>query len=264
MPVADGGLGVGDAEVSHSGGAAGLQQRIGRLFTRHGPFRSQSSANPARPPLQAVGTRGQVADQFLTAAGTPPSPTPPASGIIVSAAEVSGKGGVFFSEPGGDPMRLTAVGNRLSILGGGALVAVATGRFRIARPTLSVRSQDDFELHFFSDDLFELRSMEGKLTRYRRAVPYVPTSMELYALAGRYQSDEVGSVFQVVPAKNGLVMRFELAPEKALPLAPVERDAFQVSQVTVRFLRDRAGKVTGFDYTNPLIRNLRYARISDQ
>ena len=76
-------------------------------------------------------------------------------------------------------------------------------------------SQDEFELHFLSQDQFELKSMEGKTTRYRRAQPYSPTAADLQAFAGRYESDEIGSVFQIVPGKDGLVMRFDLSPDKA-------------------------------------------------
>ena len=53
-------------------------------------------------------------------------------------------------------------------------------------------SGDEFELHFLSADEFELTSMEGETTRYRRGQPYVPTAEELKAFAGEYTNDQTG------------------------------------------------------------------------
>jgi hypothetical protein len=68
----------------------------------------------------------------------------------------------------------------------------------------------------------------------------------------------------MVPGKEGLVMRLELSPDKALEFRPVERDAFQAGRMTVRFHRDQAGKVVAFDYSNPVVRNIRFTRLSDR
>jgi hypothetical protein len=125
-------------------------------------------------------------------------------------------------------------------------------------------SQDEFELSFLSADQFELKSMEGETTRYRRPAPYVATADELQAYEGRYESGEIGSIFQVVPGKNNLVMRLEISPKIALELSPVERDTFQFGgRMIVRFHRDKSGKVVGFDFSNPLARNIRYTRMGN-
>jgi hypothetical protein len=69
----------------------------------------------------------------------------------------------------------------------------------------------------------------------------------------------------MVPGKNGLVMRFEISPNIALELSPVERDSFEFSgRMTVRFQRDRAGKVVAFDYSHPAARNIRFTRLGDR
>ena len=34
--------------------------------------------------------------------------------------------------------------------------------------------------------------------------------------------------------------------------------------MTVRFRRDETGKVVAFDYSNPLLRNVRFTRLSDR
>lgn len=126
-------------------------------------------------------------------------------------------------------------------------------------------SQDEFELRFLSPDQFDLKSMEGKTTRYRRPAPYAPTVDELQAYAGRYESDEIGSIFRIVPGKNNLAMRSEISPDIALELSPVERDTFQFGgRMTVRFHRDKSGKIVAFDYSNLLARNIRFTRMGDR
>jgi CubicO group peptidase (beta-lactamase class C family) len=250
--------------VSHSGGAAGYSSWLGRL-----PAHGLSIAVLCNSDVtSASALAGRVGDQFLNAAGAGTAearaPTQVTEGTGVTGVDLSSKAGLFFGERTGEPLRLIVNNGRLSIAGGTPLVPVNTDRFRNPRGDLFFRSQDEFELHFLSQDQFELKSMEGQTTRYRRAQPYSPTPADLQAFAGRYESDEIGSVFQVVPGKDGLVMRFDLSPDKALEFRPVDRDAFQVSRVTVRFHRDPTGKVVAFDYSNPLLRNVRFTRLSDR
>jgi hypothetical protein len=45
---------------------------------------------------------------------------------------------------------------------------------------------------------------------------------------------------------------------------PVDRDTFMLSMMTVRFLRDKDGKVVGYDYSNPVVRNIKFTRLSDR
>jgi hypothetical protein len=126
------------------------------------------------------------------------------------------------------------------------------------------RSQDDFELTFTDADHIAIKSMEGQVTRYRRAQPWTPTAADLQALDGRYESTELGSVFEIVPATKALTMRFEKAPDKALELTPVERDTYMLRMMIVRFRRDANGRVTGFDYGNPVVRSIAFTRLGDR
>lgn len=68
----------------------------------------------------------------------------------------------------------------------------------------------------------------------------------------------------MVPGKDGLVMRFDRSPDKALEFKPVDRDTFQRGMMMVRFRRDETGKVVTFDYSNPMLRNIRFTRLSDR
>ena len=98
----------------------------------------------------------------------------------------------------------------------------------------------------------------------RRARPFAPSADELEAFAGRYESDEIGAAFRIEPKGDGLVMRLEHSPAKSLDFRPVDRDTFQWRRMTVRFHRDENGKVVGFHYSNPLLRNIKFTRPSDR
>jgi hypothetical protein len=122
-------------------------------------------------------------------------------------------------------------------------------------------SQDEFQLHFLSVDEFELRSMEGKATRYRRAEPYAATPTELEAFAGRYESTEIGSVFQIAAEEGALEVRLEHSPDRSLQFRPIYHDVFQRRMMTMRFRRDEAGKVVAFAYSNPMVRDINFTRL---
>jgi CubicO group peptidase (beta-lactamase class C family) len=241
--------------VSHSGGGGGYS-----VWSGFSPNHGLSVALLCN--TDAMGTTQlahRVADLFL------PPPTAPDPGpVAIQGVDVTGRAGLYFAERTGEPLRLTVNRGRLSIGGGPVLVPVSADRFRPQRADLYFRSQDEFELTFRSNDEIELKSMEGQVTRYRRAQPYAPTADDLKAFTGRYESDEVGSVFQMVPGKDGLVMRLELSPDHALPLNPAARDTFQQPPITVRFQRDNAGKVVSFDYNHPLARNMRFTRLGER
>jgi hypothetical protein len=201
----------------------------------------------------------RVADLFLP----PPTGRDPGP-VAVRGVEVAGRAGLFFSERTAEPLRLLVNRGRLTVDGGPVLVPVSAERFRPQRASLYFRSQDEFELTFRSNDEFELKSMEGQVTRYRRPAPYTPAADDLRAFAGRYESEEIGSIYRIVNGKNGLVMRFEISPSIALELSPVERDAFEFGgRMTVRFRRDKSGRVVSFDFNHPDARNIRFTRLAD-
>ena len=72
------------------------------------------------------------------------------------------------------------------------------------------------------------------------------------------------TVFKVTAGQGSLAFQREGSGGKGSELKPAYRDTFQIGPVTVRFVRDGAGKVLAFDYSNPVVRNLRFARMSDR
>jgi hypothetical protein len=143
-------------------------------------------------------------------------------------------------------------------------VPVAADRFRPARASLSFRSQDDFQLTFRSNDEIAITSMEGQVTRYARAQPWSPTAEDVRAFDGRYRSEELGTVLEVLAGPRGLLVRFERSPARTVEALPVARDVYMQGAVTVRFTRAEDGRVTGFTYGNPVAQGIRFPRIGDR
>jgi|GEM_PF-135969 len=248
----------GGLVVSHSGGAAGFSTWMGRV-----PEHGLSVAVTCNfDPVSATALAARVSDLYL-----PPLPaaarSQAANTADVPGVDVAGRAGLFFDERTGEPMRLLVQEGRLRIANGPPLVAVSREGFRPPRADMFFRSQDEFEMTFLSDDRLEFRSMEGgQTTRYRRAQPWTPAAAELQSVEGRYESKEIGAVFEILPGTGGgIVMRSEGSPERAVNLTPVERDTYMQRMMIVRFRRDAGGKVTGFDYGNPVVRNIGFTRL---
>lgn len=185
---------------------------------------------------------------------SPPPAAAPAGG------DVAGRAGLYFDEAG-QPLRLIVDGGHLGIAGAGDLVPTEAGQFRNREPRLQFRSGDAFELRFTGIDTFEIVSMEGEVTRYRRAQRWSPTPAELEALAGRYESADLAATFDVATGEQGLRVRLN-GGEQVVPLSPVARDVFQVARMTFRFVRDETGRVVGIDHSNPVLRAVRFTRVN--
>jgi len=186
-----------------------------------------------------------------------------ADGVDASQLDLKSREGLFFNETNGEAVRLVEAGGRLRIANGPMLTALSKDRFKCAIPELDFMAEDQFEIQFLSNERFELKSMEGKVTRYRRAKAYAPKADELKAFAGRFESDEIGTVFEVMPKGEGLLLRLEHTQAKGFEFKPIDTDAFQFSRITVRFRRDKSGKVVGMDFSNPVVRNVKFVRVND-
>jgi len=249
----------GGLVVSHSGEAAGFSTWMGRV-PKH---RLSVVVTCNFDPVSATALAGRVADTYL----------PPVSRTVedsvakadAPSVNVTSMAGLFFNERTGEPMRLLAEDGTLRIATGPPLVAISPERFRPLRADIRFRSQDEFEMTFLSKEQIEFKSMEGQTTRYRRAQAFTPAAADLQSVQGRYESKEIGTVFEIVPeTNNNIVMRPANSAGRSLNLTPVERDTYMLSMMIVRFRRDASGKVTGFNYGNPLMRNISFTRLADR
>lgn len=252
----------GAREVSHTGSAAGYKSWLGRY-----PDQKLSIAIVCNSGDDTNRTlfAHRIFELFTpdAAAADAESGPPPVLATDGSGADPNRWTGLFFHERTGEPLRLILDSGRLRVAGGPGLVATGTDRFRRWGANVQFRSQDRFELQFLSPDLLELQSMEGKRERYRRAQAVAPTAEQLRDFAGRFESDEIGTVFRVNPASGALSIELEHSPGKRMELKPVDRDVFQRGMMTIRFLRNDKGIVTGLEYSNPVVRKVRFSRLPD-
>ena len=197
---------------------------------------------------------------------TDDDPTPPVAikGVDAGTLDLTSRIGLFLRETDGEPLELAMKGPNLSVAGGPALVAQSKDRFKRWGNSTQFMSADEFELRFVSADELELKSMEGKVARYRRAHPLTPTADELKSLAGRYQSEELNTVFVFAPGDGALSGYVEhMGAGRSLAFKPIERDTYQFSRMVLRFQRDKSGKVVGLDYSNPAMRHVQFTRLND-
>lgn len=250
----------GQRMVSHSGGVAGYHAWLGRL-----PEQGLSIAVMCNSDAMAATAIAHRIMALFVPAGSAaasddgPPPTIPADAL----AEVTSKSGVFFNEQTGEQMRLIIDRGRFRIAGGPGLVPVAKDRFRRWGAAVEFMSQDKFELSFLSPDKFELKSMEGRVTRYARAKTFAPNASELQSFAGSYRSDELMATVELSVGKEGLMGRANDRPGPPFQFQPVAPEAFQFGGLILHFVRDKAGKIIGFDYSNPVLRKVRFTRVSD-
>jgi CubicO group peptidase (beta-lactamase class C family) len=251
----------GGAVRWHSGGSAGYGTFLARF-----PEQQLSVATMCNAGEAATGGAyaRRIFDLFVpgggrTAGDEAPEPSSPGA-TTASNSELKARTGLFFNEVTGQPLRLGIEAGKLRVAGGPALEAIADDRFRNPRGSLRFMSGDEFELRFLSPQTIELRSMEDKTTRFRRARPYAPSTDDLEAFAGRYENDETRAVFEIAPAKDGVTVRVSWNSAQIFEFRPVDRDTFQMGGMLLRFRRDVRGRPSGLDYSNPVVRNIRFTR----
>jgi CubicO group peptidase (beta-lactamase class C family) len=243
----------GGVVISHSGGAAGFSTWMGRV-----PEQDLAIAVSCNfDPVSATALAARVGDVFLPPVDSAALARDRAKRpVAASGVDVTSRAGLFFNDKTGEPMRLELSNGRLAVTNGVGLVAVSAAAFRPTRPSMFFRSGDDFVMTFLDPDHVEIKSMEGDITRYTRARPFTASADDLKELDGRYESPELGSVFEIVPGNNSLAMRFETAREKSVEFTPVARDVFMARAMVLHFNRDASGKVTSFTYGNPVAKGI--------
>jgi CubicO group peptidase (beta-lactamase class C family) len=252
----------GSKEFWYTGSAAAYKGWLGRYPERGLSIAILCNAGDSADRTQFA---HQIFDVSVPDAPPPSAETGPPPALSGDALpDANSKAGLFFNEQTGTSLRLAVDRGRFRIAGGPGLVPVGKDRFRRWGATVQFMSQDEFELHFLSPDQFDLRSMEGKTTRYRRAQPYTPTDADLSAFAGRYESDELKAIMQLTPVKGGLVGRINATPGPGVGFTPVDRDTFQLGMVTLRFRRDATGAVVALDFSNPVLRNITFTRLGER
>lgn len=84
-------------------------------------------------------------------------------------------------------------------------------------------------------------------------------TLALHAYAGYYAGEAAASA-EVMAADGGVAVRFGRGSLGRLELPAASPDVFRQGSMIARFHRNAKGDVTGFSYSDPLLRALRFTR----
>ena len=245
----------GVREVSHGGATAGY-----RTFLARYPEQQVSVAMLCNVSNVKEATLGrQVAEVFL--AGHLKEEKLP--GVNISAQELESKIGLYRNLDTDEVQHFFVKDGKLMVgfEEGEELTPAALNKFQTADSSVEVR----FEGGHNGEPLQARRvSAYQQPTVYTAVVAASPSSAQLTEYAGSYYSEEL-DVTHTVRANDGkLLLRVRPAPE--VQMEPTYADAFRVKASTVnsasliKFTRDAAGKVDGFEVSTGRVRRLRFVR----
>ena len=244
------GLGVGRfrglREVSHGGATAGYRTFLARWPERRLSVAILCNAANANPQADAH----RLAEMVL---GLPDSETPPSPAVAITAAELEPlagryrdstndqvvtfavKEGALTVADNGPPTPLTHLGELRfwSPLAGRFRFEVAGGRYRVTR-------------------------FQNAWRHYQALAPLDSSAVRRSDYLGRYRSDELDLTVEVIDQDGRLVVVLPLGDE--IPLRPLYPDGF-AGPGTVRFDRDRRGRVTGLRIFAGRVRAVAFARV---
>ena len=125
-----------------------------------------------------------------------------------------------------------------------------------------MRKRDPLMVASITTDPRELLGGKVTVVLNQASGSWTPTAEDLKALTGRYYSDELLATFDVTPGKDGLAVQANYG--NTVEFKPVERDTFQIGPMLIHFTRDKSGKATGLEYSNPLLRKVNFSRAVDR
>jgi CubicO group peptidase (beta-lactamase class C family) len=135
---------------------------------------------------------------------------------------------------------------------GTPLTALADGRFRIGERKAYVE---------FSGDASQLAEVNGgNREEFRRVAAHEPGERELAQYGGTYVSEEIEPPYRI-SLEEGVLGITSMKIIEPIRLKPLVRDLFLAGDLgTVRFTRDRQGKISGFLVNTGRVVDFKFAR----
>jgi len=240
----------GERIVSHAGSTAGYRAYAGRV-----PARAASAAILCNSGDVNTERMGPIVLAIAAGIPSPPSEATPSLGAELPGGTDASRGGTYRNDRTRQPVTLREFAE-------GVTLNTWVGFRR--HGNAFVTDDGARALRFDERDRGSARGFRvvasGDTVHYTRAEAWAPTSAELAALAGRYESSETGAAWQLEIAGDAL----SAMPRAGVryTMVPVYRDAFRIREegwlVTIR--RDGAGRATGFDMASGRTRTLPFTR----
>jgi CubicO group peptidase (beta-lactamase class C family) len=159
--------------------------------------------------------------------------------------------GRYVATTGNRFVDLSMSADSLMIRGNTRLIPVAENRFRV------MGSEQNFT--FESNYQLTISDSNGPIQYYRQDI-WNPGEAELQDFSGFYLSDELETQYFVTAQENQLILKHRWNGE--IPINPLTQDFFQTEGgFYVRFIRNEAGKITGFEVNTSRTLNMVFQKI---
>jgi CubicO group peptidase (beta-lactamase class C family) len=240
--------------VGHGGSDAGYRAAFLRFPEQRfgvATLCNIASANPTELTRRVADAYLEDALQPVTAAADEANGDEPE--VALAAERLSALAGLYWNHEDLVARRFEADGGRLYALasrGRQPLKSLGDGRFV---STSGPRTRLVFE----AGERGAARLAVGA-TVFERRDPFAPTAAQLADFAGTYRSDEIELAYRLVVHEGGL--RLERLKAQPAALQPVIADTFTGQPGTFTFVRDGAGRVTGFLLDAGRVRHVKFRR----
>lgn len=244
--------------VDHAGSDAGYRSDMIRFPEQH-----FSVAVLCNLPLNPSALARQVADLYLAREIKPEAPRADEPGIKLAPDKMAVLTGIYIN-PDGDAVRRVVIQDGLlrtrqgSSTGGLEMRAASELRFRTVGLAMEVRFEPT---PGGGMRMIELPEGAARPALFVRTEPFMPKPHELADYAGEYRSEEIEPIFRMTIREGRLTL--ERLKSNPAPLEPAVKDVFLGGGGSVRFIRDKRGKVAGFVLNRGRILNIRFSKTGE-
>lgn len=251
--------------VDHAGGDAGYRSDMTRFPEQHLSVAVLCNSADTSP----TGMVREVADIYLaedmsgTEKAVGVATAAPSVGITLTEQQLASLAGLYWNRDDDQFVKAYMKEGTLRASAGGegdfALKPVSETTFHLAE----VPFGDQVNLRFEPGAGGKARRLltsfgDEKADVYEAVTPSTPSVAEHAEYAGRYVSEEVDPVYQMIVQDGKLILkRLKHEPDA---LEPRMRDVFSGKIGTIRFTRDSRHRVSGFLISTGRIRNFRFTR----
>ncbi len=229
--------------ISHGGATGGYRTWLARY-----PDAQVSVAVLCNSAHADPTTLGHETAKLWTGAAASPAPT----SYAADPAKLPSRAGLYRKLRDNTVMHLRFRDGKL-YSGEAEWMAVAADSFTMRR--------GGTEVHFDGPNRFRIVTPDTEMV-YERVEPAKPTTAELAALGGDYESRETGSTLRVTAASTDGELNLRIASNAPIRLKPTFRDAFTTpSGSSIFFVRDSSANVVALSAGEDRVWDLRFNRV---
>jgi len=254
----------GQPTVWHSGGFAGYTAQLERFPALNTSIVVLCNSASARPDALAHGIADIILQEDLVGepnAGDPVLPEAARPAVALAPAELDAWVATYRETSTGELITIERTGNVLVLVAEGERIVLVPTSKRTCRLG---SGPEHVELDGTQPrrTIVARREVSWMVETFEETQFHEPSPDEFAALAGRYRSDEIGTVWTLSLSGGTLVVTGPVFDEPAV-LEMVIEGEYSVTQIgaTVRFTRNQRGRVTGFALGLDGMRGVRFDRV---